>query len=85
MAEKFGFDQRFGKLRQVQGNERARKAFHESAPFGIKGDETRTSDGGRGRPLAAAGLSQNQGGKVFHAVPQVAVIQGQIVGENVVP
>ncbi len=69
MPEKFGFDERFGKLGQVQGDKGAGEAFLECFFAFIERNETGAADGHCSGALARAGFPQDQGGEVFQPVP----------------
>ncbi len=85
MAKKFRFDQTLRKFGQVDGDKGIGKAVAEPFADWIEGNVARPPDGPRRRSLAGACFSEQQGGKIFHAIPQVAVIGAGVVGKDIIP
>ncbi len=85
MAKKLRFQQRFGKLGDINGDECPGKTFLKTAFFFIKGNKTAPADCHGCRALAGTGLAEDQGGKILHTVPQYLIIQLNIVGKNIIP
>jgi hypothetical protein len=69
VAEKLRFEKPLGKLGEVDGDQVAGKAFAETVPDRIEGDEAGPPDGSRGGPFAGPGFAEEQDGKILHAVP----------------
>ena len=85
VAEQLGFDQRLGKLRQVDRDEAVGEVGDE-APLGRRvGNERGPPDRGRCRSLAGAGLAEDQRGEILHPAQQRGVVAAHVVGEHVVP
>ena len=85
MAEKLRLDQRLRKLRQVDGDEALGEVGGEAPLVREVGNEDRPADGRRRRALAGAGLAEEQGGEVFHPVPERRLVAAHVVREHVVP
>jgi hypothetical protein len=85
VAKELRLDERLGVLAQVDGHKGLGEAHREALPVLVPGDVARAPDGDGGRPLAGAGLPQEDGGEVLHAIPQELVVAAQIAGEDVVP
>ena len=85
VPEQFGLDERFGVLREVQRDETARETLRETVLLVIVRNKTGAPDGGGGGAFSRAGLAEQQGGKLLHPVPEVAIVPADIMGENVVP
>src|SRR5439155_17406670 len=79
------FDESLRKLREVEGDEAEHGAFREAALLRLEGNITGTTDSNRGRSLAVAGLTQEQGREILHPVPQVVFVKLDILGEHVLP
>src|SRR5262245_54733662 len=72
-------------LRKVERDEAARKTFREAAFSLVERDEAAASNSSSSRPLARAGVAQQQGRKILHAVPKVAIVPAHVVSKHIGP
>ncbi len=85
VPEQFRFDQCFRKLAQVQLDKRPGKALGKATGVAIEGDKPGLPDGRGDCSFARTCLTENQGGKILHAVAQMASINVHIHGKDIVP
>ncbi len=85
VAEEFRFQQGLGILGEVDRQEQGGEAGGELVFGRIEGDKAAASDGGGGGSFAGTGGAFEEGGKVLHAIPEVAFVIADVVGEDVVP
>src|SRR5207244_1287088 len=79
------FDERLRELRQVDREERLGEALGERLALRIERDEAAAPDRRRARPLAGAGLTDEERREILHPPPQRTGVEPRIVGEDVVP
>ncbi len=85
MSEQLRLDQGLRELRQVDGDKITGKALGEATTLFIKRNVTGTTDCCCGRAFTGPGLTEQQGGKIFHPVPQTLFVTTDIVGKDIVP
>ena len=85
VAEQLRFDQHFGELRQVDGDEALSEVDGKPALHGNVGNELRASDRRRRRSLASARFTKKERREILHSIPQCRLVAAHIVGEHVIP
>ena len=85
VAEQFRFYQCFGKLRKIQRDKSFHETFLESLSFAIERYVTRAPDGNGGSSFPGSGFPKQQGGKVFHPIPEQTLIPAHVRGKDVAP
>jgi hypothetical protein len=85
MTKELGLDERFGELREIDGDEGVREVGREPPLLRQIRNEFRAPDRGGRRSLAGAGFAEKQRREVLHAAPQPAFVAAHVVREDVVP
>ena len=85
VAEELRFNETLRVLGEVEADEVAGETLAEAPLARVIGDEAGAADGGGRRSLAGAGLAEEEGGEVLHAVPEEGFVAADVTGEDVVP
>src|SRR5436190_20121738 len=85
MPKKLRLNERLGKLREVKSYEAVRKTFGKTPALFVEGNIARPANSRRRCTFAGTGLSQQQRREIFHAIPQIAVVQLHLLRKDILP